>query len=225
METKEESPKYGEQLWPESHGSPTPYQRGLVTGSWNQVIGSAVAVLLLASVAVFALAHTAKTPTALLLASASPASHPGRTATPTTAPSRAAPAAGVYAALVGHIYEGHWQLAYVSPKICTQSLNGKQGRCFGSMSNNERFALTTRLHGRDVRVEAAPGNMLMDPRYAYTNKVGLITLGPIVEVPGGVQVEAGYACGETCGLGTTYILHKGSNGWKVTGTTGDYWIS
>jgi hypothetical protein len=53
----------------------------------------------------------------------------------------------------------------------------------------------------------------------------IITLGPILEKDGRVQVGTNLRCSELCGQWLTYVLERHRGEWRVTGTVGPVAIS
>lgn len=131
----------------------------------------------------------------------------------------------VYAALILHLNQKHWEQIYVSRRICTQFPFGEPGTCVGTLTYEERASIVQALPSLNLTFKEPPQGILWEPENAYTNRLGLIELGPLVSDENAVRVEAGYGCGVTCGYGTTYVLRRRSGGWRVTDQVGEYWIS
>lgn len=53
----------------------------------------------------------------------------------------------------------------------------------------------------------------------------IITLGPIDGTGDRVEVGNVVWCGNACAAGSTHIVQQDAGSWRVTGTTGDGWMS
>ena len=103
---------------------------------------------------------------------------------------------------------------------------GPMQHVVGSISPEDQAAITANMAG------VVPVEFVEETEDAW-NQGGsrprdggaLVTFGPIRGTGDAVKVGLGVVCGNLCGYGTTLVLHDGSDGWTVTGTTGGSWIS
>jgi len=118
------------------------------------------------------------------------------------------------------------KVLFVWDKLDGSVARGPMERVVGSISPEDQAAITAHMAG------VVPVEFVEETEDAW-NQGGsrprdggaLVMFGPIRGTGDAVKVGLGVVCGNLCGYGTTLVLHDGSDGWSVTGTTGGSWIS
>jgi len=137
---------------------------------------------------------------------------------------------GVYSALIAELSgaeSGDWHRVYVVTGLCDDAAEPSSPKgCEDSLSAAEQAALRDRLGIDGLRFVDDP-----TPIYEHEGWFGgrpteiVVRLGPIAERDGEVRVGASYGCGGLCGSGTTYVLERRGQAWKVVGQRGGMWIA
>ena len=137
---------------------------------------------------------------------------------------------GVYSALITELSgaeSGDWDRVYVVTDLCDDAAEPSSPKgCEDSLSAVEQAALREGLSIDGLR-------FVDDPTPIYEHEGWfegrpseiVLRLGPIVEHDGEVRVGASYGCGGLCGSGTTYVLERRGQEWKVVGQRGMMWIA
>jgi hypothetical protein len=137
---------------------------------------------------------------------------------------------GVYSALITELSgaeSGDWHRVYVVTGLCDDAAepSGPKG-CEDSLTEAEQEALRDRLGIDGLRFVDDPQPIYEQEGWlSGTPRTIVVRLGPIVERDDEVRVGASYGCGGLCGSGTTYVLERRGDEWKVVGQRGPMWIA
>jgi hypothetical protein len=136
---------------------------------------------------------------------------------------------GVYSALITELSgaeSGDWHHVYVVTGLCDDAAEPSSPKaCEDSLTAAEQASLRDRLGIDGLRFVDDPTSIYQQEGWLSGPSEIVVRLGPIVERDDEVRVGASYLCGGLCGSGTTYVLERRGEEWKVVGQRGMMWIA
>jgi hypothetical protein len=141
---------------------------------------------------------------------------------------------GVYEALTRELVGSEdldgsrWERVVIVSELCANAgAADEPDGCEDALAADEQVELARRLDGLADRIEFIedPTPLYDDAWFEGDQRLIVVHLGTIVPTGDGVRVGGSYGCGGLCSSGTTYLLERRADGWKVVGTEGVAWIA